>query len=226
MGPYMKPIPVGASIAMILSLFIAFIVTPWASVKLLKHKQGHEDEVEHKNTKLDNIYIWLTGHLLDKKSWALGFVGRTLVLFLGASALVVTKHVKVKMLPFDNKNEIQVLLDYPVMTSLKTSSEQTKELASELLKHPEVESVQVYSGVAAPYSFSGMVKHTYMIQAEYMSDLLVKFTDKHNRDKSSHELTNELRPIVANFANKYSAVSKVLEVPPGPPVMATMVAEI
>lgn len=226
MGPYMKPIPVGASIAMILSLFIAFIVTPWASVKLLKHEEGHEEEVEHKNSRLDKIYIWMTGHLLDKKSWALGFVALTVVLFMGASALVITKDVKVKMLPFDNKNEIQVLLDYPVMTSLKTSSEQTKELASELLKHPEVESVQIYSGVAAPYSFSGMVKHTYLRQAEYMSDLLVKFSDKHDRDKSSHELTNELRPIVARFAKKYSAVSKVLEVPPGPPVMATMVAEI
>lgn len=227
MGPYMKPIPVGASIAMILSLFIAFIVTPWASVKLLKHDEDHGDsDEEHKVTKLDQIYIWITSHLLEKKSWALGFVGLTLLLFFGAISLVATKGVKVKMLPFDNKNEIQVNLDYPVMTSLKDSAEYSKELAQKLLKHEDVLAVQIFSGQAAPFSFSGMVKHTYLRNSDYMNDILVMFKDKSKRSKSSHDITNELRPLIVDFAKSKGAISKVLEVPPGPPVMATMVAEL
>ena len=229
MGPYMKPIPVGASIAMILSLFIAFIVTPWASVKLLKHEDHgeQEDSVEElKLSRLDQLYVWMTGHLLDFKSWALGFVALTLVLFVGAISLVATKVVKVKMLPFDNKNEIQITLDYPVMTSLAKSTEKTKELAERLLAHEDILSVQIFGGEAAPYSFSGMVKHTYLRKSEYMNDLLVTFRDKHDRKKSSHDITNDIRPMIKDFSKKYSVISKVLEVPPGPPVMATMVAEL
>jgi multidrug efflux pump subunit AcrB len=228
MGPYMKPIPVGASLAMILSLFVAFIVTPWASVKLLKHDESHEHENNQTEgpSKLDRLYIWLTGHLLSKKSWALGFTFGVLVLFLAATSMFATKAVKVKMLPFDNKSEFQVTLDYPVTTPLNLSSEWSKELARKILSHPDVKIVQIFSGEAAPFSFSGMVKHTFLRKSEYMSDLHIVLADKHNRKKSGHDIINDLRPVIKAFADSKSATSKLLEIPPGPPVMATMVAEI
>lgn len=228
MGPYMKPIPVGASLAMILSLFVAFIVTPWASVKLLKHDESHahDDKEPEGPSKLDRLYIWLTDHLLSKKSWALGFTFGVLVLFLAATSMFATKAVKVKMLPFDNKSEFQITVDYPVTTPLNLSNEWSKELARKILAHADVKQVQVFSGEAAPFSFSGMVKHTFLRKSEYMSDLHVVLSDKHDRKKSGHDIINDLRPIIKEFADSKSATSKVLEIPPGPPVMATMVAEI
>lgn len=227
MGPYMKPIPVGASLAMILSLFVAFIVTPWASVKLLK-KVSHKDEehTEKEHSKLDKIYIWLTDHLLSRKVWALGFALGVLALFMASTSMFATKAVKVKMLPFDNKSEFQVTVDYPVTTPLSLSSEWSKELAREILKHADVKMIQVFTGEPAPFSFSGMVKHTFMRRSEYLSDLHVVLADKHDRKKSGHEIINELRPVIRKFAESRSAITKVLEIPPGPPVMATMVAEI
>ena len=228
MGPYMKPIPVGASLAMILSLFVAFIVTPWASVKLLKHDESHEHEEKADSgpSKLDRLYIWLTNNLLSKKSWALGFTFGVLALFLAAISMVGTKAVKVKMLPFDNKSEFQVTLDYPVTTPLGLSSEWSKELARNILKHADVEKVQIFTGEPAPFSFSGMVKHTFLRRSDYMSDLHIVLADKHERKKSGHDIINDLRPVIKAFADAKSASSKVLEIPPGPPVMATMVAEI
>jgi multidrug efflux pump subunit AcrB len=227
MGPYMKPIPVGASLAMILSLFVAFIVTPWASIKLLKHDESHDQDSKHEEvSKLDKIYIWLTEHLLTKKTWAISFTFGVLALFLAAASMVVTKAVKVKMLPFDNKSEFQVTLDYPVMTPLQLSNSWSKELAKKMLEHPDVKKIQVFTGEPAPFSFSGMVKHSFLRKADYQSDLHVVLADKHERKKSGHDIINDLRPIIKSFIDSKSGTSKVLEIPPGPPVMATMVAEI
>lgn len=228
MGPYMKPIPVGASLAMILSLFVAFIVTPWASVKFLK-KDSHDEKEEakaHEPSRLDKIYIWMTDHLLSRKTWALGFTAGVALLFIGATSMFYFKSVKVKMLPFDNKSEFQVTVDYPVTTPLKLSSEWSYELARKILAHEDVKMVQVFSGEPAPFSFSGMVKHTFLRKQEYMSDLHVVLADKHNRKKSGHDIINELRPIIKEFADSHGALTKILEIPPGPPVMATMVAEV
>lgn len=227
MGPYMKPIPVGASLAMILSLFVAFIVTPWASLKLLKHEVNHDHREESEGpSKLDKIYILMSQHLLSSKKWALGFTAIISFLLLGAMSMVATKTVKVKMLPFDNKSEFQITVDYPESTPLMISSKWSNELAVKLQEHPDVKLIQVFTGVPAPFSFSGMVKHTYMRSADYLSDLHVVLKDKHDRKKSGHEIINELRPIITKFAISKSAMTKVLEIPPGPPVMATMVAEI
>ncbi|MBI2522597.1 MAG: efflux RND transporter permease subunit [Bdellovibrio sp.] len=228
MGPYMRPIPVGASLAMILSLFVAFIVTPWASVKLLKHS-NHAMELENngpKTSRLDQLYVWLSGHLLRKKGWAISFTLAIVILFLGATCMIVTKAVKVKMLPFDNKSEFQITLDYPVTTPLRLSNEWSQELALKLLKHSDVKRIQIFSGEAAPFSFSGMVKHTFLRKSEYMSDLQVILADKSERKKSGHDIINELRPVITEFSKNIGAISKVLEIPPGPPVMATLVAEI
>ncbi|HAZ14900.1 MAG: multidrug transporter AcrB [Bdellovibrionales bacterium GWA2_49_15] len=226
MGPYMRPIPVGASLAMILSLFVAFIVTPWASVKLLKHSESHGESATPEHSRLDRLYIWLSDHLLSHKKWSMLFTLLVVALFLASTSMVGTKAVKVKMLPFDNKSEFQITLDYPVMTPLMISSQWSQELALSLLKHPDVKKVQIFTGEAAPFSFSGMVKHTFLRKSEFMSDLHVILADKGERKKSGHEIINELRPVVHEFSQAKGAISKVLEIPPGPPVMATMVAEI
>ncbi len=225
MGPYMKPIPVGASLAMILSLFVAFIVTPWASVNILK-KDHHENKSEEKESKLDKLYVAFVQKLITKKKNALIFGIISIVLLLSSLSLFLFKAVKVKMLPFDNKNEFQVLMDYPVSTPLAVSAGWSKELAQKLAKNEHVKKVQVFAGEPAPFSFSGMVKHTFLRKNDYMNDLQVVLSNKSERDVSSHEIIEELRPVILNFAREKNALSKVLEIPPGPPVLSTMVAEI
>lgn len=228
MGPYMKPIPVGASFAMILSLFVAFIVTPWAAVKLLKahHHNGDTEQKEQELGKLDKLYKKVMETLLKTKLSALSFGAFTVILLLAASSLVYFKSVKVKMLPFDNKQEFQVLIDYPTNTPLKKSEALSKLLAEEILKHKEVEAVQIFAGESSPYSFSGMVKHTFLRNQDYQNDLQIVLTEKNKRKESSHQVIESLRPIIKKFGEDNKAITKVLEIPPGPPVLATMIAEI
>lgn len=227
MGPYMKPIPVGASFAMILSLFVAFIVTPWAAVKLLKEHSPKDSNSEGPQmSRLDRLYQKVMETLLGTKKSALAFGGLTILLLLLASSLVYFKSVKVKMLPFDNKQEFQVLIDYPTSTSLVESQKFSQELAAEILKHKEVETVQIFAGESAPFSFSGMVKHTFLRNQDYQNDLQVVLTEKGHRKISSHEIIESLRPIVKKFGEDKKAVTKVLEIPPGPPVLATIMAEV
>ncbi|MCC7404220.1 MAG: efflux RND transporter permease subunit [Bdellovibrionales bacterium] len=226
MGPYMAPIPVGASLAMILSLFVAFIVTPWASVRLLKVHSHEPSGNDHQMSRLDRIYARAMNGLLGGKLNAFAFGTFVVVLLMSASSLVYFKAVKVKMLPFDNKGEFQVLLDYPPTTTLEQSVLWSRELGAEILKHDDIEKVQVFAGEAAPYSFSGMVKHTFLRRADYLNDLQIVIRDKAKRKKSSHEIITELRHVVKEFAHRREVVAKVLEIPPGPPVLATMVAEI
>lgn len=227
MGPYMKPIPVGASFAMILSLFVAFIVTPWAAVKLLRHP-AHSDVATEAQAmgRLDRFYQKVMETLLRGRSSALAFGGFILILLVAASSLVFFKSVKVKMLPFDNKQEFQVLIDYPTTTSLAAGQNWSLELANEILKNKEVEAVQVFAGEAAPYSFSGMVKHTFLRNQDYQNDLQVVLTEKGKRKASSHNIIESLRPVIKQFGEKRNAITKVLEIPPGPPVLATIMAEI
>lgn len=228
MGPYMKPIPVGASFAMILSLFVAFIVTPWAAVKILKHDHTHEhaadEKVEH--GKLDVIYERMMNFLLGTKKSSAMFMTFTVVLLLASMSLVYFKNVKVKMLPFDNKEEFQVLMDYPATTPLLKNRDMSVELAREIMKNPNVLKVQVFAGEPAPFSFSGMVKHSFLRRSDYQSDLQIVLKNKADRKESSHAIIESLRPVIRNFSDSKKAISKVLEIPPGPPVMATVVAEV
>ena len=227
MGPYMRPIPVGASLAMILSLLVAFIVTPWAAVKLLKNHKGHaEASPASKEGWMDRSYRKMMDGLLGKKSKAFGFGALTVALLIGASSLVYFKLVRVQMLPFDNKNEFQVLIDYPPTTTLDQSSKWSIELANKLVKNPEIKRVQIFAGEAAPFSFSGMVKHTFMRQEDSMNDLQIELTDKDDRKIKSHAIIQEVRDEIAAFGKVKNALTKVLEIPPGPPVMATIVAEV
>lgn len=224
MGPYMKPIPVGASLAMVMSLLIAFTVTPWAAVRLLKKpKPGSH---AHAEGRLDRLYRKIMAHLLGSRRYAFLFGMGTLILLLAAISLVGIKAVKVKMLPFDNKNEFQIIVDYPASTGLDISISKSKLLAEVLLKDPNVEKVQIFVGESAPFSFSGMVKHTFLRKSAYLADLHVVLKDHSQRSQSSHEIIQELRNGIAQFGRENQAVTKVLEIPPGPPVMATMVAEV
>ncbi|MCE9598017.1 MAG: efflux RND transporter permease subunit [Spirochaetia bacterium] len=231
MGPYMKPIPVGASLAMILSLLVAFVVTPWASVRLLKghaSKSGHSSGKanESGDSRLDRLYRRWTESFLGSRKRSIGFAGVTMGLLLISMGFVYFKIVKVKMLPFDNKNEFQITLDFPGSTPLSTTRLKSTELAHQLMQVPEIESIQVFAGESAPFSFSGMVKHTFLRQADYMSDLHVVLKDKEHRKRASHEIIESTRPTIQAFAASNGIVSKVLEIPPGPPVLATMVAEV
>jgi multidrug efflux pump subunit AcrB len=226
MGPYMKPIPVGASLAMILSLLVAFVVTPWAAVKLLGKIHPSHETAPVGEKKLDRIYRTIMESLLQKRSFSLIFGAVTILLLLASASLVYFKAVKVKMLPFDNKNEFQVLIDYPTETPLKAGLNSSIELAKTLLQDPDVEDVQVFAGEPAPFSFSGMVKHPYLRHSDYQDDLQVVLKNKSDRSRSSHEIIQALRPLIAKFGNQKGAVTKVLEIPPGPPVQATMLAEI
>ncbi|RPJ77694.1 MAG: efflux RND transporter permease subunit, partial [Alphaproteobacteria bacterium] len=230
MGPYMEPIPVGASVAMILSLFVAFIVTPWAAVKILKD-ESHEHDQDHKEeapkvSKLDRLYEKTMGSLLDKKMTSIYFGLFSVVLLLAAMSLVYFKSVKVKMLPFDNKEEFQVLIDYPATTSLEQNKKWSVELAQILVNSPDVKKVQVFTGEAAPYSFSGMVKHTFMRRSDYQSDFQILLSEKGERKAASHAIIESLRPVIREFADSKMALTKVLEIPPGPPVLSTVVAEV
>jgi multidrug efflux pump subunit AcrB len=167
MGPYMKPIPVGASLAMILSLFVAFIVTPWASVRLLKHHHPNTESTEEiKLSLLDRLYVSFVNHMLTVKTSTFAFGLVSLLLLLSAGSLIYFKAVKVKMLPFDNKNEFQILIDYPTYTPRDKAIEMTKTLSDSLLKNQDIKKIQIFSGEAAPYSFSGMVKHTFLRNKE------------------------------------------------------------
>ncbi|MFI5304385.1 MAG: efflux RND transporter permease subunit [Nitrospiria bacterium] len=230
MGPYMKPIPIGASLAMLFSLLVAFIITPWAAIRFLRAPKssttGVEPPTAQKKGLFDRSYRFVTWPLLSRPLLSLGFGFLVLVLLAASGSLIYFKFVKVKMLPFDNKSEFQVLIDYPPETTLSDSSRWSTELAGKLIKNHEVKTVQIFAGEPAPFSFSGMVKHTYLRHLEADNDLQIVLSDKNERVLSSHQIIENLRPEILAFGKSKNAVTKVLEIPPGPPVLATMVAEI
>ncbi|HWR50371.1 MAG TPA: efflux RND transporter permease subunit [Bryobacteraceae bacterium] len=224
MGPYMRPIPIGASAAMVFSLIVAFVVTPWAAVRILKLREenGHH-ETEDRFTRL---YRRAMGPLLHKPVVRWGFLGGVTFLLLGSMALVYVEFVKVKMLPFDNKSEFQVIVDMPEGTTLEQTQTVTRELADRVLKQPEVVNVQTYAGTASPYNFNGLVRHYYMRRGANVADIQVNLLGKHDRDLQSHEIAKRVRNELLPVARRYGANVKVAEVPPGPPVLQTLVAEV
>ncbi len=227
MGPYMKPIPVGASLAMIVSLLVAFIITPWASARILKHHAPEAKPAGKEGPgRLDRLYKKIMAGLLGSRLSSGVFLALAAALFALAASLIYFKAVKVKMLPFDNKSEFQVLVDFPATTPLDRSVAMGEKLARTILENKEVRKVQIYAGEAAPYSFSGMVKHAFLRGSDGQIDLQVVLSEKSERKESSHEIITALRPVVAEFGKRHDAVTKVLEIPPGPPVLATMLAEV
>ena len=228
MGPYMSPMPIGASIAMMLSLFVALTVTPYLGYHLLKVKddEEHKEEQGMETSKIYKIYKKIEQPFLDsgKKRWTM--MGITVVLLLISMLAFATKWVAVKMLPFDNKNEIQVVIDMPEGTTLERTASVSQEIAQYLKTVPEVVNYQSYVGSSAPITFNGLVRHYDMRGQSNTADIQVNLLHKEDRDKQSHDVAKNIRPEIQKIAKKYNANVKIVEVPPGPPVLSTIVAEI
>jgi len=229
MGPYMSPMPIGASIAMILSLFVALTITPYLGYIFLREKDHATKEKEEKP--LEETFIYRMYHKFEqplieskKKRWL--FLGITVALLLGSMALLFTKSVVVKMLPFDNKNEFQVVIDMPEGTTLERTAVVAKEVTQYLATRPEVVNYQSYVGASAPITFNGLVRHYDIRSGSNMADIQVNLVDKKDRSTQSHAIASSMRERIQQIGGKFDANIKIVEVPPGPPVLSTIVAEI
>ncbi len=229
MGPYMRPIPVGASAAMLFSLLIAFIVTPWASIRLLRRRQiagdqgGHGHDAEGWSTRLYRVVM---GRLIGVRWMRFAFLGGVVVLLLAALSLFPLKRVTVKMLPFDNKSEFQVIIDMPEGSTLERTAAATQEIGEYLGTVPEVTDYQLYVGTASPHNFNGLVRHYFLRREPHQADIQVNLASKEHRREQSHDIAKRVRPGIQEIARRHGANVKVAEVPPGPPVLQTLVAEI
>lgn len=228
MGPYMSPMPIGASIAMMLSLFVALTVTPYLGYHLLQEKdeQEHKEEQGLETSWIFKIYKKFEEPLLNSSAKRNVMFAVTIFLLLGSVAMFFTKSVAVKMLPFDNKNEFQVVIDMPEGTTLERTAVVTKEIAQYLSTVPEVVDYQNYIGASAPITFNGLVRHYDMRGGSNMADIQVNLLHKEDRDLQSHDIAKLVRPELQKIAKKYGANVKIVEVPPGPPVLSTLVAEV
>ncbi len=231
MGPYMRPIPIGASAAMLFSVIIAFTVTPWASVRILKKKTksaaaSELDEDHAPDDFFTRLYHILMDPLLKSGFARLTFFISIIAMLLGACSMVYFGMVQVKMLPFDNKSEFQIILDMPEGSTLEQTSMVALEMAEVIKADPTVVNYQVYAGTASPYNFNGLVRHYFMRQGPTVADIQVNLLPKGERSLQSHDIAVRVRPAIAEIAKKYGAAVAVAEVPPGPPVLQTLVAEI
>jgi multidrug efflux pump subunit AcrB len=232
MGPYMRPIPVGASAAMLASLAVAFIITPYLALRLLKGHvapgpqmpdRAHEPE---EVTRFARFYAGVMTPLMDLPRRRLAFYGGIGVLLLGSMGLLAVKLVEVKMLPFDNKSEFQVILDLPEGATLETSNAAAGAVAAYLGTVPEVVSTETYAGTSAPFNFNGLVRHYFLRRGANVADVQVNLLPKGERHRQSHDIAVAVRPAVDSIARGFGANAKIAEIPPGPPVLSTLVAEI
>ena len=222
MGPYMAPIPVNASAAMLFSFFVAVMVAPWLMLKLAPKTAGHHST----EGALGHIYRRVAGPIIRNRPRALVFLLLVGATTIAAGALIATRDVTVKLLPFDNKSELQVVLDLPEGASLEDTERALFVAAGRLESVPEVVSMQAYAGTAAPFNFNGLVRHSYLRRSPELGDLQVNLTPKGERARSSHEIALELRQRLAELPLPAGSALKVVEVPPGPPVLATLLAEV
>ena len=243
MGPYMRPIPIGSSAAMLFSLLIAFAVTPWAALKMLR---GHARHAEHATEFIDapvteeetaagehapetfftRLYRRIMDPMITHRSRRWTFLAIVAGLAAGSMALVGLGVVKVKMLPFDNKSEFQVILNMPKGSTLEQTTAVAREMAASLRTEPEVRDYEVYAGTASPFNFNGLVRHYFMRRGPDIADLQVNLLPKDERRAQSHDIAKRIRPKLAAIAARFDAAVAVAEVPPGPPVLQTLVAEI
>ena len=233
MGPYMRPIPVGASAAMLFSVVIAFTVTPWAALRVLgrhapKLSPAHDAELHDREdrTFFTRLYHRIMDPMIARARWRWTFLGGVALLFVLAVALVLAGVVKVKMLPFDNKSEFQVVLNMPEGATLEETTRVARELAAAVRTEPEVSDYQIYAGTAAPFNFNGLVRHYFLRRGANVADLQVNLRPGRERRAQSHDIAVRVRPRLAAIAAKYGAALAVAEVPPGPPVLQTLVAEV
>jgi multidrug efflux pump subunit AcrB len=224
MGPYMRPIPVGASAAMLFSLLVAFIVSPWLAYIVLKNVRHQRDEKEEPG--IAGHYKKFLSPLIDIRKKRLVALSVILGLLLLSLMLVPLKQVTMKMLPFDNKSELQVVIDMPEGCTLEETAALTREMSEYLKTAPEVTDFQSYVGTASPYNFNGLVRHYFMRSGSNVADIQVNFVAKGERGDQSHDIAKRLRPALKKIGDRYGAKIKVAEIPPGPPVLSTLVAEI
>ncbi|ATN36379.1 multidrug transporter AcrB [Rhizobium sp. ACO-34A] len=227
MGPYMSPIPANASAAMIFSFFVAVVVTPWLMLKVAGKAKLHHDTAHGTGGLLGQAYARVARPILASKKASWVFLLLVGVATLGSLSLFYTRHVTVKLLPFDNKSELQVQIDLPEGSSVEATDAVAQDVARVALATPEVVSVQTHAATAAPFNFNGLVRHAYLRSNAYMGDVQLNLTPKSERDRSSHDIALDLRRrLLSEVAMPQGTVLKVLEPPPGPPVMATLLAEI
>ena len=243
MGPYMRPIPIGSSAAMLFSLMVAFAVTPWAALKVLRGHAKHagdaaafvdapltdEEEAADEtmpNTAFTRLYQRVMRPLIEHRGWRWTFLAVVAAATVGAMGLVGIGAVKVKMLPFDNKSEFQIILNMPAGSTLEQTARVAREMATAIRTEPEVRDYEVYAGTASPFNFNGLVRHYFMRRGSTVADLQVNLLPKDERSAQSHDIAKRIRPRVAAIAKKYDAAVAVAEVPPGPPVLQTIVAEV
>lgn len=234
MGPYMRPIPIGSTAAMLFSLVIAFTVTPWAAIRVMRRRfrpgapdtHGVHDDDHAPDDIFTRLYHKVMDPLLDKPLARYGFLAGIMLLLLGAVALVAMGVVKVKMLPFDNKSEFQVIINTPEGTTLEQTARVAMEMAAAIRDEPEVRDIQVYTGTSAPFNFNGLVRHYFLRRGPTVADLQVNLVEKHHRKGQSHDVAVRLRPKLTAIGKQHGAAVIVAEVPPGPPVLQSIVAEI
>jgi multidrug efflux pump subunit AcrB len=227
MGPYMRPIPVGASAAMLFSLMVAFVVSPWAAMRIIGKHLGGTKELEQTNENWQTrLYRRVMTPLIESaRNRALFFVG-VVVLLLASISLVPLGLVRVKMLPFDNKSELQVIVNMPDGTPLEQTARITQALGAELARQPDVLNYQTYTGTSGPYNFNGLVRHYYMRRQSNQADIQVNLLPAKQRSQQSHVIAKRLRPLMDAIGNQFGARIQISEVPPGPPVVQTLVAEV
>jgi len=229
MGPYMAPMAFNVPIAMIVSLIVAFTVTPWASFKLLQseyHNHSEEVPLELKQTFIYRIYRTALGPLLETSGRAKLFLLIVFVAFVASTLLAVTRAVPLKLLPFDNKNELQIIIDMPRGSTLEQTDEVARALGSYLATVNEVTDYQTYTGLAAPMDFNGMVRHYYLRSGGYVGEVRINLLAKDRREQQSHEIALRMRPEIERLGKQYGANLKITEIPPGPPVLSDLVAEV
>ncbi|MDX2289364.1 MAG: efflux RND transporter permease subunit [Hyphomicrobiaceae bacterium] len=229
MGPYMMPIPVLGSVAMLASLFAAFIFTPWLAIRIrpsLAHLNRMEASEHAFSDRLRSLYATILEPLLDSPAKARIFRIAIWTVFALCCALFYTTHVTVKMLPLDNKPEFNVVVNMPEGTALPVTANVVQQLTETVLTLPEVTAVQTYAGTASPFNFNGLVRHYYLRDKPWEADIQIQLLDKHDRSRSSHEIAVAAREALTPLAAKLGARIAVVEMPPGPPVLQTMVAEV
>ena len=223
MGPYMRPIPVGASAAMLFSLLVAFVITPWAALRLMRSDAHAAQPREGFATRQ---YRRFMTRLIHEARVRYLFLGAVVVALLLAMSMFAVKLVRVKMLPFDNKSEFQIIVDMPEGTPLERTAAVTRDIGAALAAVPEVANYQTYAGTASPFNFNGLVRHYFLRAGSNVGDLQVNLKPKGERKAQSHDIARRVRVLIAPIARRWNANVKVAEVPPGPPVLQTLVAEI
>ncbi len=229
MGPYMSPIPINASMGMIISLAVAYVLTPWMTYKIMKNTSFNiSPATVNSKTWFDRLFHWAINPFLgDRKVPRILLFGGVTLLIVLAASLAVFKVVVLKMLPFDNKSEFQIVVDMPEGTPLESTMRVLHDIANVVATVPEVKDQQLYAGTAAPINFNGLVRQYYLRKDSNLGDVQVNLVNKHDRDRKSHDVALDVRKMLLPVMNKYPAAAiKVIEVPPGPPVMSPLVAEI